>query len=47
MTYNKFEDYLQSIGSSPEIIFDPNPSPEKHKVYGHNYGIIQLSLIHI
>ena len=41
MTYNKFEDYLQSIGSSPEIIFDPNPSPEKHKVYGHNYGIIQ------
>mgnify|MGYP003136444142 FL=1 len=41
MTYNKFEDYLQSIGSNPEIIFDPNPSPEKHKVYGHNYGIIQ------
>ena len=41
MIYNKFEDYLQSIGSSPEIIFDPNPSPEKHKVYGHNYGIIQ------
>ena len=33
MTYNKFEDYLQSIGSNPEIIFDPNPSPEKHKVY--------------
>ena len=41
MTYNKFEDYLQSIESNPEIIFDPNPSPEKHKVYGHNYGIIQ------
>ena len=36
MIYNKFEDYLQSIGSSPENIFDPNPSPEKHKDYGHN-----------
>ena len=32
MIYKKFEDYLQSIESSPEIIFDPNPSPEKHKV---------------
>ena len=41
MTINSFEDYLRSIGSDPEIIFDPNPSPAKHQRYGHNYGIIQ------
>jgi len=38
----EFEDYLQFIGSKPEIICDIEiPFPQKIQKYGFNYKILQ------
>ena len=41
----EFEDYLQYIGSKPEIICDIEvPSPQKIQKYGFNYKILQRGI---